>query len=102
MLGLYFGGMGAKGKNFYNDVLRRYGYEAEATAIQDAYLGGEKKAAAAMVPDALIEGMSLVGDSGFVKDRIAAYREAGVTVLNVAPIGPNGLQDIETLAGWLA
>jgi F420-dependent oxidoreductase-like protein len=101
MLGLYFGGMGARGKNFYNDVLCRYGFEQEAEEIQDLYLGGDKKAASARVPAELIEGMSLVGDAGFVKDRIAAYRDAGVTVLNVDPIGPNGLRDIETIAGWL-
>jgi F420-dependent oxidoreductase-like protein len=102
MLGLYFGGMGAKGQNFYNDVLKRYGFEHEADQIQDLYLGGDKKAASALVPQPLVDGMSLVGDEGFVKERIEAYRAAGVTILNVQPIGPNGLRDIETLAGWLA
>ena len=102
MLAMYYGGMGAKGKNFYNDVLRRYGYEKEAEQIQDLYLGGDRKAAAALVPEELVAGMSLIGDTGFVKDRIAAYRESGVTVLNVQPVGPNGLQDIETIASWVA
>ncbi len=102
MLALYYGGMGARGTNFYNDVLKRYGYEKEAEEIQDAYLGGDRKRAAALVPAALVAGMSLVGDAGFVKDRIAAYRESGVTVLNVQPVGPNGLKDIETIAGWVA
>jgi F420-dependent oxidoreductase-like protein len=102
MLALYYGGMGAKGKNFYNDVLRRYGYEKEAEQIQDLYLGGDRKAAATRIPDELVAGMSLIGDTGFVKDRIAAYRESGVTVLNVQPVGPNGLQDIETIAEWVA
>jgi F420-dependent oxidoreductase-like protein len=102
MLALYYGGMGAKGKNFYNDVLRRYGYEQEAEQIQDLYLGGDRKAAAARIPDELVAGMSLIGDAGFVKDRVAAYRESGVTVLNVQPVGPNGLQDIETIAEWVA
>jgi F420-dependent oxidoreductase-like protein len=101
MLALYFGGMGARGKNFYNDVLKRYGFEEEAAAIQDAYLGGDRKAAAALVPQALVDGMSLVGDAGFVRDRVAAYREAGVTILNVQPVGPNRLADIETVRGWL-
>jgi alkanesulfonate monooxygenase SsuD/methylene tetrahydromethanopterin reductase-like flavin-dependent oxidoreductase (luciferase family) len=100
-LALYFGGMGARGQNFYNDVLRRYGYEQVAEQIQDAYLGGDREAAAAMVPAELVEGMSLVGDAGFVKDRVAAYREAGVTVLNVQPIGPNGIHDVETVASWI-
>jgi F420-dependent oxidoreductase-like protein len=102
MLALYFGGMGARGRNYYNDVLKRYGFEPQAEAIQDAYLGGDRKTAAALVPKELIDGMSLVGDAAFVRDRVAAYREAGVTVLNVQPVGPNHLADVETLAGWLA
>jgi hypothetical protein len=102
MLALYFGGMGAKGKNFYNDVLRGYGFETEADEIQDLYLTGKKKEAAALVPKRLIDGMSLVGDESFVKDRVAAYKEAGVTILNVQPVGPNGTKDIETLASWVA
>jgi F420-dependent oxidoreductase-like protein len=101
MLALYFGGMGARGRNFYNDVLKRYGYEREAEQIQDAYLSGDRTAATAMVPAELVAGISLVGDKGFVRDRIAAYRESGVTILNVQPVGPNGIADIETIAGWL-
>jgi F420-dependent oxidoreductase-like protein len=100
-LALYFGGMGARGRNFYNDVLKRYGYEREAEQIQDAYLSGDKSAAAAMVPAELVSGLSLVGDAGFVRDRVAAYRESGVTILNVQPVGPNGISDIETIAAWL-
>ena len=102
MLALYYGGMGARSKNFYNDVLKRYGYEKEAEQIQDAYLGGDRKHAAALVPAELVAGMSLIGDAGYVKDRVEAYRESGVTVLNVQPIGPNGLKDIETIADWVA
>jgi F420-dependent oxidoreductase-like protein len=101
VLALYFGGMGARGRNFYNDVLKRYGFEKEAEQIQDAYLSGDKNAAAAMIPAELVAGMSLIGDAGFVQDRIAAYRESGVTILNVQPVGPNGTADIETVAGWL-
>jgi alkanesulfonate monooxygenase SsuD/methylene tetrahydromethanopterin reductase-like flavin-dependent oxidoreductase (luciferase family) len=102
MLALYFGGMGAKDKNFYNDVLRGYGFEREAADIQDLYLSGQKKEAAALVPKELVDGMSLIGDEGYVKDRVAAYKEAGVTILNVQPVGPNGTKDIETLASWVA
>jgi F420-dependent oxidoreductase-like protein len=102
MLTLYFGGMGARGKNFYNDVLRRYGYEMEAERIQDLYLGGRRKEAAALVPDDLLAALSLVGDAGFVRERVAAFRDAGVTVLNVQPIGENGLRDVETLVDWLS
>jgi F420-dependent oxidoreductase-like protein len=102
MLTLYFGGMGAKGKNFYNDVLRRYGYEKEAERIQDLYLEGHRKEAAAVVPDDLLAALSLVGDAGFVRERVAAFRDAGVTVLNVQPIGENGLRDVEALVNWLS
>lgn len=102
MLALYFGGMGARRHNFYNDVLKRYGFEKEAEDIQDAYLGGHRKEAAGLVPKELLDGISLIGDPGFVKDRIAAYRDAGTTVLNVQPVGPNGWRDIETIANWAA
>src|SRR6202034_3678964 len=58
-LAFYFGGMGSRGKNFYSDVLRRYGFEKEADEIQDAFLGGDRRAAESMVPTALVEGLSL-------------------------------------------
>ncbi|MEW9528000.1 LLM class F420-dependent oxidoreductase [Microbispora sp. NPDC049125] len=85
MAALYIGGMGAKGKNFYNDLARRYGYEKEAERIQDLYLEGKKDEAAAHVPRELLEKMSLVGSEGHVRERLAAMREAGVTTINVAP-----------------
>jgi F420-dependent oxidoreductase-like protein len=100
-LALYFGGMGARGRNFYNDMLRRYGFEQEADEIQDLYLAGRKDEAAALVPQELVDGMSLVGDAAYVKDRVEAFRAAGVTILNVAPAGPNGAADVETVASWL-
>ncbi len=87
MLALYIGGMGAKGKNFYNDLARRYGYEKEAEQIQELYLSGKKDEAAALVPRELLEKISLVGSEGQVRERLAAMREAGVTTLNVAPMG---------------
>jgi len=86
MLALYIGGMGAKGKNFYNDLARRYGYEEEAERIQDLYLSGKKDEAAALVPRELLERISLVGPEGLVRERLAAMREAGVTTLNVTPV----------------
>ncbi|MEO3789972.1 LLM class F420-dependent oxidoreductase [Nonomuraea sp. B10E15] len=87
MAALYIGGMGAKGKNFYNDLARRYGYEKEAEQIQDLYLEGQKDAAAALVPTELLENMSLVGSEGFVRDRVRALKDSGVTTLNVTPLG---------------
>ena len=86
MVALYVGGMGAKGKNFYNDLARRYGYEREAELIQDLYLAGKKDEAAALVPDELLEKTSLCGPRSFVADRIAAYKAAGVTDLQVTPV----------------
>ncbi|CAM01258.1 F420-dependent oxidoreductase-like protein [Saccharopolyspora erythraea NRRL 2338] len=86
MLALYIGGMGAKGRNFYNDLARRYGYEAEAEEIQDLYLAGKKDEAAAAVPKELLVKTSLIGPEGHVKERLAALRESGVTTLNVTPL----------------
>jgi F420-dependent oxidoreductase-like protein len=86
MAALYIGGMGAKGKNFYNDLARRYGFEKEAEEIQDLYLDGKKQEAAAKVPYDLLQKTSLIGTEGFVRDRLAALKETGVTTLNVTPI----------------
>ena len=79
MTALYVGGMGARDRNFYNTLVRRYGYEKEAELIQDLYLDGKKEEAAAAVPAELLEETSLIGPAGYVQERIAAYREAGVT-----------------------
>ena len=84
-IALYVGGMGARSKNFYNDLARSYGYEAEARAIQDLFLDGRKEEAAAAVPDALVDEVCLVGTESRIAERIAAYRESGVTTLIVAP-----------------
>ncbi|MFE5027459.1 LLM class F420-dependent oxidoreductase [Streptomyces sp. NPDC056656] len=100
-LALYIGGMGARGKNFYNDLVSRYGYEKEAALIQDLYLAGRKAEAEAVVPDDLIDRTNLVGPEGFVRERLAAYREAGVTMLNVDPVGPDAAALVEKVKGWL-
>ena len=100
MAALYIGGMGAKGKNFYNALACRYGYEKEAGEIQDLYLSGKKAEAAALVPDDLLESTSLCGPEGYLKERIAAFKEAGVTMLNVTPVGGNPLEIMEKLKAW--
>jgi len=87
MVALYVGGMGARGQNFYNALVSRYGFEKEATEIQDLYLDGKKDEAAAAVPDELLEATTICGDEGYVKERLAAYRESGVTMLNITPVG---------------
>ena len=84
---LYIGGMGARGRNFYYDLACRFGYTREADAIQDAYLAGRKDEAAALVPAELVEKTSLIGPDGYVAERLAAFRESGVTTLNVTPLG---------------
>jgi F420-dependent oxidoreductase-like protein len=97
---LYIGGMGAKGKNFYNSLVTRYGYGEAAEKIQDLYLEGKKDEAAALVPDELLELTNLVGSEGFIKERIEAFREAGVTTLNVTPLG-DGPQLISKIKDWV-
>jgi F420-dependent oxidoreductase-like protein len=96
MAALYIGGMGARGRNFYNALVRRYGFEQEAEEIQDLYLDGKKDEAAAKVPEELLESITLCGPEGYVADRIAAYAEAGVTHLQVTPI-PTGDHTVTSL-----
>ncbi len=100
MVALYVGGMGARGKNFYNDLACRYGYEAEAKEIQDLYLDGKKDEAAAKVPDELLALTNLCGPEGWVKERIAAFKEAGVTMLTITPVGNDPIGTIEKLKAW--
>ena len=100
MLALYIGGMGARGRNFYNDLACRYGYEKEAAEIQDLYLSGKKQEAAAVVPEEMLRLTSLCGPAGWVAERVAALREAGITHLQVAPV-PTGDQTPAGLIGQL-
>ncbi|MFJ8797254.1 LLM class F420-dependent oxidoreductase [Streptomyces sp. NPDC102487] len=100
-IALYVGGMGAPGKNFYNDLAVAYGYEKEARLIQELYLSGRKAEAEAAVPDEFCELMSLCGPEGYVRDRVAAFEEAGVTMLNVTPVGPDPARLVETVKNWL-
>jgi len=101
MTALYVGGMGARGRNFYNNVFRRYGYEQEAAEIQDLYLEGKKDAAAALVPADYLRATALVGDEGYVRERIEAYQAAGVTRLSVNPVGPDPLALVEKVRAWI-
>jgi F420-dependent oxidoreductase-like protein len=98
MVALYVGGMGAKGKNFYNDVLKRYGFEEEAEKIQDLYLAGNKAEAEALVPDEFLEATSLCGPESYVAERIAAFRAAGVTHLQVTPIPVGDQRPVDLIA----
>ena len=100
MFALYIGGMGARGKNFYNDLVCSYGFEAEAKKIQDLYLDGHKRDAEAEVPLELLEQVNLVGPESYVKQRIAAFREAGVTNLQVAPASDDPAGLVRRLKEW--
>jgi F420-dependent oxidoreductase-like protein len=95
MISLYVGGMGSKGKNFYNDLADRYGYGAAADRIQTAYLAGRKMEAMREVPDDLVDEVSLVGSRARIADRLAAWAESGVTTLLVAA---TDLATIRTMA----
>ena len=78
---LYVGGMGSRERNFYAGLVARYGFEAEARAIQEAFLGGRRAEAVGLVPDRLVDAVALVGPVPALRERLAAYREAGVTTL---------------------
>ena len=99
---LYIGGMGAKGKNFYNDLACQYGYEAEAAKIQELYLDGHKRDAEALVPIELLEMCNLVGPESYVKERISAFREAGVTNLQIVPASEDPPALIRQLKEWVS
>jgi len=96
MLSLYVGGMGAKGKNFYNDYTKRLGYEEAAEKIQDLYLAGSKMEAMAAVPDELVDEVALVGPEARIRERLAAWKKAGdkqhVGSMLVAGASPEGMR----------
>ena len=99
---LYVGGMGARGKNFYNDVARAYGYEQEAEQIQGLYLDGKKKEAEALVPTEWLEAANLVGPASYVRERIEAFREAGVTHLTVMPASDDPAATVAQVKEWVS
>jgi F420-dependent oxidoreductase-like protein len=98
LLALYVGGMGARGQNFYNRLVSRYGYEAEAAAIQELYLDGRHRDAAAAVPDELVDEVALVGPKERIADRLAAWRESGATALLCSTRQPEALRALVELA----
>jgi alkanesulfonate monooxygenase SsuD/methylene tetrahydromethanopterin reductase-like flavin-dependent oxidoreductase (luciferase family) len=102
MAALYIGGMGARGKNFYNDLVCQYGFEAEATKIQDLYLDGRKKEAEEAVPLELLELGNLVGPEAYVKERIQAFRDSGVTNLQITPVADDPAALVSKVKEWVA
>ena len=99
---LYVGGMGARGKNFYYDLACQYGYEREAREIQDLYLGGKKRDAETKVPLEWLEAGNLVGPASYVQERIAAFREAGVTNLQITPVGEDPVAVVDQVKRWVS
>jgi F420-dependent oxidoreductase-like protein len=85
-IALYVGGMGSRKQNFYNNLVCRYGFEADAKVIQDLYLEGKREEAMAAIPDALIDMVSLCGPREVVRERLGVYRDAGVGTLGLTPI----------------
>jgi F420-dependent oxidoreductase-like protein len=102
MYALYVGGMGARDKNFYNQLACEYGFEKEAKEIQDLYLSGKKKEAEALVPMEWLEAGNLVGPESYVKERIAAFRESGVTNLSVTPASDDPAATIAQVKEWVS
>lgn len=96
-IALYVGGMGSRKQNFYNNLVCRYGFEADAKVIQDFYLEGKREEAMAAIPDALIDMVSLCGPKEVVRERLAIYRDAGVGTLGITPIAFNKDDRLEQL-----
>ena len=95
-MALYIGGMGARSKNFYNQVFSKSGYPSEAKEIQDLYLAGKKKEAEAAIPQDYLDKASLIGDEGFVRERLQALKAAGVNALNVSFMGQTTAERVKT------
>ena len=99
-IGFYVGGMGARNKNFYNELFQRYGWEAEAKEIQDLFLSGKREEAFSKVPEEYLDLATLCGDPGHVRDRIAIYKEIGVSYLNINVVGEEPLKLYEQVKAW--
>jgi F420-dependent oxidoreductase-like protein len=100
-LALYVGGMGSRERNYYNELIQRYGFEAEARQVQELYLAGKKDQAAAALPAELVEKTCLIGSASYVRERIGIFRAQGVTLLNIVPVGPDPVRLVERLADML-
>jgi F420-dependent oxidoreductase-like protein len=96
-IALHIGGMGSRNQNFYKDLIARYGYEKEATTIQDLYLSGDRKAARAAVSDSLIDDLALVGSVERIADQLEAWRESPVTTMILEPTNVDDLEAISKI-----
>jgi F420-dependent oxidoreductase-like protein len=100
-IGFYVGGMGAKSKNYYNDLFRRYGWEDEAEKIQDLFLSGKRAEAMAAVPDEYLDTANLIGTEEHVAGRLGVYEDVGVTHLIVNATGKSPLDDLAAVKAWI-
>ena len=94
---LYVGGMGSRTKNFYNDLVRRYGFADDARALQELYLGGKQLEAIRRVPDALVDAISIAGPPAYVRERLGVWAAAGVTTLLASVHGKTQAERLHTL-----
>ena len=99
--GFYVGGMGARGKNYYNNLFKRYGWEEEAAKIQDLFLDGKRQEAMALVPDEYVDLATLTGDPGRVRERLQVFKDVGVTHFQIQPAGERPLEVIEQVKAWI-
>ena len=99
---LYVGGMGARGRNFYNTVFARQGYADAARTVQDLYLDGRKEEAAAALPDDFVDKVTLIGPPSQVRERIAVLREAGITHLHVNPVSADIPKVMSQVKEWIS
>ena len=93
-IALHVGGMGSRTKNFYKDLIMRYGYEDEAQHIQDLYLAGDRAGATAAVSDALVDDLALLGPTDRIGDQLGAWMEGPITSVIVEPIGPGAMEAV--------
>src|SRR5205814_9406406 len=97
---LYVGGMGSRTKNFYNDLVRRYGFADDARALQELYLGGKQLEAIRRVPDALVDAISIAGPPAYARERLGAWAAAGVTTLLARVHGKMQGARLHSVASW--
>jgi len=97
LIATYIGGMGSRTTNFYNQLIRRYGYEETAVQVQDLYLDGRHEEAAAAVPNALIDELALVGPAGHVAEQLTVWRSSGITTLILAGADSNAMRTVAEL-----
>ena len=96
---LYMGGMGARGKNFHNDVIVRYGYGDVAERIQELYLNGQRAEAIEAVPDELCDEISLVGPADRIRERFRIWEDSGITALSVQSQDPVAIELMADITG---